>query len=168
MTTKISKPKFSYHDCECCGSFSSGSFKVTTPHGRFEHFHDGHFGSGDWNGQDYTLYLLAIKDMFDAHYIHLETDDFTNTYGAREEIHRSQMGVADEAAYLELNPDRSIKMLVQESKRKVTLEVGNSTYFFPPSIWLEAVEYYEDEEYVNYDVLFKHVFDQLNLLHFGF
>jgi hypothetical protein len=154
MTTKISKPKFEYHDCECCGSFSLGSFTVSTPHGKFEHFYDGHLGYGDWNGEDYVLYLLAIKDMLNAHYIHLEADEFTNTYGC-----------IDETCNAEMNHRRSINVLVQESKRKLTLEVDNSTYFFPPSIWLESVEYYEDAEYVDYDILFKNVFDQLNQLY---
>jgi hypothetical protein len=154
MTITISKPKFEYHDCECCGSFSIGLFKVSTPHGKFEHFHDGHFGEGDWNGEDYVLYLLAIKDMFNAHYIHLEADEFTNTFG-----------VVDETCNTVMNPIRSINVVVQESKRKLTLEVDNSIYFFPPSVWLDVIEYYEDTEYVDYDVLFKNVFDQLNLLH---
>jgi hypothetical protein len=155
MNITISKPKVEYHDCECCGSFSVGSFKVYTPFGEFEHFYDGHFGDGDWNGEDYVLYLLAIKDMFNAHFIHLKADEFTNTYG-----------VIDETCNAEMNPRRSINVIVQESKRNVILEVGNSTYFFPPSIWHEVVEYYEDTEYVDYDVMFKNVFDQLNQLNY--
>jgi hypothetical protein len=153
MTIAISKPKFEYHDCNCCGTYVLGEFTVSTRHGIFEHFYDGHFGDGDWNGEDYVLYLLAIKDMFNAYYIHLETDEFANTYGS-----------PDEEDELEINDNLEIIILVQESKRKVILEVDNSTYFFPPSVWFDVIEYYEDTEYVDYDVLFKNVFDQLNLL----
>jgi hypothetical protein len=151
MNITISKPKVEYHDCECCGSFSVGSFKVYTQQGEFEHFYDGHFGNGDWNGEDDGMYLLTIKDMFNSHYIHLETDCFSNTYG-----------ILDETSNIEKS-NHTINISVQESKRKVTLEFYNSTYFFPPSIWFDVIEYYSDEEYINYDVLFKNVFDQLNL-----
>jgi hypothetical protein len=155
MTITISKPRFTHHYCgHCRCSYSLGSFKVSTQYGEFEHHHDGHLGYGDWDGEDAGMYLLAIKDMFNEHYIHLEADEFTNTFG-----------VVDETCNTETNPNRSIKLLVQESKRKVILEVCNSTYFFPPGVWVDVIEYYEDAEYVDYDVLFKNVFEQLNLLH---
>jgi hypothetical protein len=165
MTITISKPKVESYNCELCGPFTCGTFTVSTPHGKFEHEHNGHFGCGEWNGEIGGMYLLAVKDMFNAHYIHLEMDHYSNTYGIRYELYKRGVSDADRAALLEATPNRSITLLVQESKRKLTLEVDNSIYFFPPSVWFDAIEYYTDYEYIDYDALFKNVFDQLNLLH---
>ena len=109
----IHDPSFESWDCECCGWTSYGSFKVSIDNVTVNHDYDGHFGGGDWDGEDYGMYGLLLADLFDAHYTNIETDESIHSMGVREDL-RGLYGVELEE-FLKLSPNKVVDIKIFEA-----------------------------------------------------
>lgn len=54
----------SYHDCECCGSYSCKDVCLSDGKNIIHTFeYESHFGGGNWNGDWQTIYAFILKDL---------------------------------------------------------------------------------------------------------
>lgn len=109
----IHDPTFDSWECDCCGYVTDGYFKASIDNHNVEHSHDGHFGSGDWDGTDYGMYGLLLSDLFDAHYTNIETDDSVHSMGYRFEL--SGLYGDDMEKALELSPNKIVDVKIFEA-----------------------------------------------------
>lgn len=112
----IHEQEFDTWECDCCGMVTDGSFKVSFGNDTIEHVHDGHFGSGEWDDTDYGMYGLILVDLFDAHYINIETNHSTHTMGHRPDLSGLYGNELDE--YLALSPNKVVNVEIIEAMDK--------------------------------------------------
>lgn len=126
MNTIEIKENNESRNCECCGSYQSSELDIRIvkdgKESEYFHFCDKHFGGGDWDGSKFEIYLLLLKDIFNVHYINIETPGYSMTLGKRYDM-PSDHTDKEEKEFLKLSPSKSITLRISEDVFPV-LDVG--------------------------------------------
>jgi hypothetical protein len=64
-------------DCECCGFFTISDCYIKINKDKYLLTHDGHFGSGVWNGDEDTIPMHVIGLIHEADRVNIEDINFS-------------------------------------------------------------------------------------------
>lgn len=137
-------------DCECCGCFSVAEFSVEINldgvKSEYSHYYDGHFGGGDWNGDDRGRWLLILTDITQTHYLNYEDKHSTWSVGVRDDVPSNcSLDYVDE--FLDLSPDKVVNLIIDDDYNTVTISLDknlNEIVINIPSDITEKDEYFYD------------------------
>jgi hypothetical protein len=70
-------------DCECCGWCDTSEFSISLNGELLETFeHDGHFGAGNWDGQEDSKILLVIAKTNGYNGVDIDHPEYTHQIGS--------------------------------------------------------------------------------------
>ena len=147
------------YECECCGCTASADLYIILNGEEIgEFFYDGHFGSGEWDGEESTALLLALKCLFEAHKVLVETDSYSSYIGHRFDL--DGLYGEDYNRAREIEPDVIVTLnLETKDKPVITVHEGDNL--------LETINmdieytYDEEDEYLDDDKTILDIFTKL-------
>jgi hypothetical protein len=74
--------KYDGFDCEDCGWCDMSSFTITYDGITHTFEHDGHFGSGEWDGNEDSKLLFAIAVIYGVESVYIDTDGYSRYIGS--------------------------------------------------------------------------------------